>query len=197
MNQIFHHTRHKRIPSDPAAAFGDAAVMPIDFAPPVAFDRPFGAANVVRTSPVTNEKVLNDQEMQSGSDVMSGVVDSKISGGDYSREQGVGRAPGFRWPFNFRSEAWNLASLDRWAIERTEAGALPAHVPAGGLTLSLNPYEAPYRDITPSPITAMDQETVYYENDPDQWWYFSPPPMVIPDERAPNYTEQAILGNGA
>lgn len=194
MNQVFHHTRHRRIPSDPAAAFGDAAVMPIDFAPPVPFDRPFGAANVVRTSPVTNEKVLNDESMQSGSDAVSGVVDSKINGGDYSREQGVGRAPGFRWPFNFRSEAWNLTSLDRWMVERSDAGVtLPVHTEAGGLTLSLNPYEAPYRDITPSPITAMDQETVYYENDPDQWYYFSPPPMVIPDERAPNFTEQAVL----
>jgi hypothetical protein len=193
VNQVFHHTRHRRIPSDPAAAFGDAAVMPVDFAPPVPYDRPFGAANVVRTSPVTNAKVDNDQEMQSGADATSGVVDSKISGQDYSREQGVGRAPGFRWPFNFRSEAWNLASLDRWAIERTDAGALPAHIEAGGLTLSLNPYEAPYRDITPSPITAMDQTTNFYENDPDQWWYFSPPPMVIPDERAPNFTEQATL----
>lgn len=187
-----HHTRHKRIPSDPTAAFGDDGGT-IDLGPPVPFDRPFGAANVVRTSPVTNAKVLNDEEMVSGADAISGVVDSKLNGGDYSREQGVGRAPGFRWPWNQRSEAWNLTSLDRWAIERTDAVALPHQVPAGGLTLALNPFDGPGREITPSPITAMDQTTNYYENDPDQWWYFSPPPMTIPDERAPNFTEQASL----
>lgn len=167
--------------------------MPIDQSPPVPYDRPFGAANVLRLSPVTNQKVENDQEMQSGSDATSGVHDSKISGGDYSREQGIGRAPGFRWPYNFRSEAWNLNSLDRWVVERSDAVALPEHVEAGNLTLALNPYDAPYRDIPPSPITNIDQETVYFENDPDQWWYFSPPPTVIPDERAPNFTEQAVL----
>lgn len=192
MQQVLHRTRHKRIPSDPTAAQDTS--LPIDFSPPVSQDRPFGAANVVQTSPVTNEKELNEQEMQSGADALSGVVDSKVSGQDYSREQGVGRAPGFRWPFNFRSEAWNLQSLDRWSIERQDAAVtLPEHVDAGALTLSLNPYEAPYRTIVPSPITAMDQTTNFYENDPDQWWYFSPPPMVIPDERAPNFTEQATL----
>lgn len=194
MQQVFHHTRHKRIPSDPTAAFGDDGAAVGGFSPPVPYDRPFGAANVVATSPVTNAKLQNDQEMQSGADEMSGVTDSRVSGGDYSREQGVGRAPGFRWPWAQRSEAWNLASLDRWMVERSEAGVtLPVHTPAGGLTLALNPYEAPFRDITPSPITAMDQETTYYENDPDQWWYFSPPPVVIPDERASSYAEQTVL----
>ncbi len=195
MHQVFHHTRHKRIPSDPEAAFGDDGAGAVGgFSPPIDNDRPFGAANVVATSPVSNAKVSNDQEMQSGADEMSGVAGSRISGGDYSREQGVGRAPGFRWPFNFRSEAWNLNSLDRWMIERSSAAVtLPTHVPAGGLTLALSPYDAPYREITPSPITAMDQLTNYYENDPDQWWYFSPPPMVIPDERAASFSEQAVL----
>jgi hypothetical protein len=195
MQQIWHHTRHKRAPSDPASAFGDEGAQAVGgFSPPVPYDRPFTPANVVQTSPVTNSKLDNDQEMQSGADNMSGVHDSRVSGGDYSREQGVGRAPGFRWPWNQRSEAWNVQSLDRWMIERSEAGVtLPVHTPAGGLTLALNPYDAPYRDITPSPIAAMDQETTYYENDPDQWWYFAPPPMSIPDERAPNFTEQAVL----
>lgn len=195
MQQVFHHTRHRRAPSDPASAFGDEGAQAVGgFSPPVPYDRPFGAANVVSTSPVTISKAMNDQEMQSGADAVSGVANSKISGGDYSREQGVGRAPGFRWPWNIRAEAWNLNSLDRWMLERSSAGVtLPVHTPAGGLTLALNPYDAPYRDITPSPITAMDQLTNYYENDPDQWWYFSSPPVTIPDERAPNFTEQAVL----
>lgn len=144
-----------------------------------------GASNVVATSAVTNEKTGNDQEMQSGADVMSGVEDSSISGGDYSNEQGVGRAPGWRWPFNFHSMAFNLQSLDRWAIERTAAAELP-------IDSGANPYvgvpEQPY-----SPIFSIDQTTTYYENDPDQWYYFSPPPTAIPDERAPAYTEQSIL----
>src|SRR5882724_11441365 len=92
------HTRHRRIPSDPAAAFGEEA-QHFDSAAPPAFDRPTGAANVVATSAVTNERLGNDQEMQSGADELSGVHDSHLSGGDYSREQGVGRAPGWRWPW--------------------------------------------------------------------------------------------------
>lgn len=192
MHQVFHHTRHRRIPSDPAAAFGDEPVA-FDGSPPVSQDRPFGAANVTSTSPVTNQRLLNDQEMQSGSDELSGVHDSDVSGGDHSREQGVGRAPGWRWPWNQRSLAFNLPALDRWAVERTDAVDLPPHVPAGGLTLALNPYEAPYRDVVPSPITSMDQYTTYYENDPDQWYYFSPPPTTVEAEVAPSFTEQAVL----
>lgn len=195
MQQVFHHTRHRRAPSDPASAFGDEGAQAVGgFSPPVPYDRPFGAANVVRTSPVTNGRLDNDQEMQSGADNMSGVHDSNISGGDYSREQGVGRAPGWRWPWAQRSEAWNVVSLDRWMIERSDAGVtLPAMGQHGELTLALNPYDGPSRAMVPSPITSMDQDTVYYENDPDQWWYFSPPPITIPDERAPNFTEQAVL----
>lgn len=192
MPHQFIHTRKPRIPSDPAAAFGDEP-QEITFAPPMPYDRAVGAANVVSTSPVTNERLGNDQEMQSGADAMSGVHASDVSGGDYSREQGVGRAPGWRWPWNEHSAAFNFFSLDRWMIERSEAGVtLPVHIPSP-ITMTLNPYEAPYPSVVHSPITAMDQLTVYYENDPDQWFYFSPPPVSIPDERAPTFTEQAVL----
>lgn len=184
------HTHHRRIPSSQAAAF-DPAGEEFSPAPPPRYDRPVGAANVVQTSPVTTQRLLNDQEMQSGADVKSGVHDSSRSGGDYSREQGVGRAPGWRWPWNLHSAAFNFQSLDRWAIERTDAVDLP---PVDGPVIApLNPYEdAPV--FPHSPIAAMDQLTTYYENDPDQWWYFSSPPVSIPNVQAPSFTEQAVLG---
>jgi hypothetical protein len=180
---VWHHSRRRRIPPDPSAAFGSSD-QEFDAAPPPAFDRPTGAANVVATSPVTNTKYDNDQEMQSGSDEMTGVHDSSISGGDYSNEQGVGRAPGFRWPFNFNSQAFNLQSLDRWNVERSDAVALP-----GGL----NPYEGvpepPY-----SPIASIDQTTMFYERSPDQGFWLGPGPITMQDVNSPAYTEQAILG---
>jgi hypothetical protein len=183
MPSVMVHTRKPRIPSDPAAAFGDDG-EPISTALPPRYDRPVGAANNAATSPVTNQKTGNDQEMQSGADEMSGVHASSRSGGDYSREQGVGRSPGFRWPFNFHSAAFDFTSLDRWAIDRTGAIGLPPNA---------NPYEGvPERQ--ESPIASMDQLTTYYENDPDQWYYFSPPPMTIPEAQAPSFTEQAVLG---
>lgn len=193
MQQVLHRTARQRVSSDPAAATLGEEGGAIDPSPPPRYDRPFTVANVVATSPVTNARLANDQEMQSGADALSGVADSDRSGRDYSREQSVGRAPGWRWPWNQRSEAYDITSLDRWMVERSGAVNLPAHIDAGGLTLALNPYEAPYRDVIPSPITAMDQLTTYYENDPDQWYYFSPPPMTIADVRAPNFTEQAQL----
>ena len=183
------HTRHKRIASSQAAAF-DPAGEEFSPAPPPRYDRPTGAANVVQTSAVTTQRLLNEQEMSSGADVKSGVHDSSLSGGDYSREQGVGRAPGWRWPWNLHSAAFNFQSLDRWAIERTDAVALPQV--GGPLAAALNPYEG-VTDYPHSPIAAMDQLTTYYENDPDQWYYFSPPPMVIPEAQAPSFTEQAVL----
>jgi hypothetical protein len=176
------HTRRRRIPSDPSAAFGEG-VQTFDPSPPPAFDRPHGASNIVATSPVTNVKLGNDQEMQSGADVKSGVMGSSISGGDYSREQGVGRAPGWRWPFNFHSMAFNINSLDRWNLERQDSIDLPP-----GLNVYEGVPEHPY-----SPIAAMDQLTTYYENDPNQWYYFSPPPVTLPDSSSPAYAEQAVL----
>lgn len=176
------YTRKPRIPSEPVAALGEDT-YPFDTSPPPAFDRPTGASNVIGTSPVSNQKLGNDQEMQSGADALSGVHDSDVSGGDYSREQGVGRAPGFRWPFNFHSEAFNFQSLDRWDIERTETVDLPP---------GISPYDA-VPEVSYSPIAAMDQTTMFYENDPDQWYFQGPGPITIPDDRAPNFTEQASL----
>jgi hypothetical protein len=179
------HSRKPRIPSDPVAAFGDDDVYGYTQAPPLTQDRPHGAANIVATSPVDNAWTGNDQEMASGSDATRGVRDSNAAGGDYSREQGVGRAPGWRWPWEIHSLAFNFQSLDRWALERTDAIDLP-----GGS--GLNPFEGvpeqPY-----SPITAMDQYTTYYENNPDQWYAFSPPPITVNQEGSPAFAEQAVL----
>jgi hypothetical protein len=179
------HSRHRRIPSDPVAAFGEPDDSGFDPRPPVRFDRPHGAANVVNTSPVDNAWTPNDQEMSSGADAKAGVHNSNLSGGDYSREQGVGRAPGWRWPWEIHSIAFNFQSLDRWAIERTDAVALP---PDSGLNPFVGVPEHPH-----SPITAMDQYTTYYENDPDQWFYFSPPPITVNQESSPSFAEQAVL----
>lgn len=142
-----------------------------------------GASNIVATSPVSNARLDNEQEMQSGADEMSGVHDSDISGGDYSREQGVGRAPGFRWPWNLHSQAYNLNILDNWNHERSGAVDLPP-----GLNVYEGVPETPY-----SPIAAIDQLTMSYERDPSQWFFISPPPVVLPDDRAPSYTDQAVL----
>jgi len=166
----------------------DAAITPPDssiaFVPPPRYDRPTGAVNTQWTSPVTNTRAPNVQEMQSGSDELRGAGET-ISGGDYSREQGIGRAPGWQWPFNFNSQAFNVQSLDRWAIERTGAIALP--VDSGA-----NPYvgvpDKPY-----SPVATMDNYTMYYERDPDQWNWLSPGPITIQEAEAQSFTEQAVL----
>jgi hypothetical protein len=159
---------------------------PSGFQAPVAFDVPSTHTPLQTAfSPVTGERVQNQQEMQSGADVRSGVFASSQSGGDYSREQGVGRAPGWRWPWNQRSLAFNFQSLDRWAIERTGLGLEPAES-------GINPYVG-VQEPAYSPITAMDQFTMYYEQSPDQHYQW-PAPVIIRDAEAPSLTSQAVIG---
>lgn len=176
-----HHARKQAAPRDAALA----PEVDLSRPDPPPFDRPVGAINQVFLSPVTNAMLANDQEMQSGADELSGVHGSRLSGGDYSREQGVGRSPGWQWPWNHHSGAFNVQSLDRWAIERTGLGELDPHS-------GVNPYvgvpEPPY-----SPIAAMDQYTMFYENSPEQH-HFWPTPISIPQVEPVAFTEQAVLG---
>lgn len=180
-----HHKRAKPAEQPYADAAFDADVD-LTMAPAPRFDRPVGADNTVFTSPVNNARTPNDQEMQSGADETSGVHDSDVSGGDYSREQGVGRPPNFRWPWNIHSVAHNFASLSRWNLERAGQGLMNPHS-------GLNPFYGVPQPAY-SPITAMDQYTTFYENDPDQWQHFGPGPISIPESAAPAYTEVAVLG---
>jgi hypothetical protein len=180
---LAHHQR-RRVSAAEAERSAHDPPLDLTFAPPPRFDRPVGAVNQVFVSPVTIQHLPNDQEMQSGADEIRGVEDSDLSGGDYSREQGEGRAPGWTWPWNLHVGAFNVASLDRWAVERSGLGLLDPHS-------GVNPYVG-----TPvmsySPITAMDQYTTYYENDPNQW-YGWPAPVSIPDAPSVPFTELAVL----
>lgn len=188
MPQAAIHTRGRgsaHHPADPAGGDFVPSGGPLSFPPPPAFDRPQGAANNKAVSPVTIAKLPNVQEFQSGADVKSGVHASSIAGGDYSREQGVGRSPGFQWPFNFRAEAFNFNALDRWDLERSGLGLTP---PEEGINPYVGVYEPPY-----SPIAVMDQFVGHFENDPRQ--HFVPPaPVSIPVVEAPSFSEQAVLG---
>jgi hypothetical protein len=156
----------------------------LSFDPPPRFDRPHGADNTVMLSPVINRRLGNDQEMQSGADQASGVHNSDISGRDYSREQGVGRSPGWQWPWNEHSLAFNFDSLTHQVVERSGLGLLDPH---SGVNPEVGVAEPFY-----SPITAMDQYTTYYENDPDQHQYW-PTPVTIPEAAATPYTDVAVL----
>jgi hypothetical protein len=184
MHPAIHHTARQGAeePNAERDAIGDLADL--SFHGPVRYDRPFQPDNTVFLSPVQNLRLANDQEMQSGADETSGVFASKLSGGDYSREQGVGRAPGWRWPWNEHSLAFNFASLDRWAIERTGLGLTDPH---SGINPEVGVAEPPY-----SPITAMDQLTTFYENDPDQHAYW-PTPVVNNSPGSVSYAEVAVL----
>jgi hypothetical protein len=179
-----HHVRREA--ADEPNAERDTIGDPVDltFAPPPRYDRPVGADNTVALSPVINLRLANDQEMQSGADQASGVHASSISGGDYSREQGVGRAPGWQWPWNEHSLAFNFDSLTHSNPERQGLGLTDPH---SGLNPEVGIAEPPY-----SPITAMDQYTTYYENDPDQHAYW-PTPVTIPEAPSSAYTDLAVL----
>jgi hypothetical protein len=151
--------------------------------------RPFELPNehtplVTAFSPVTIERLDNEQEMESGADQRSGVHDSSRSGGDYSREQGVGRSPHFQWPWNIHTGAFNFQALDRWTLERSGLGLLP---PRSGVNPYVGVQEPAY-----SPVTAMDQYTMYYEQDPDQHIEW-PAPVTIPDAGSTSFTERAVL----
>jgi hypothetical protein len=159
---------------------------PTGFQAPPAYDaRQDSTPGQIAFSPVTIERLSNEQEMQSGADVRSGVHASSQSGGDYSREQGIGRSPGWQWPWNIHAGAFNFQSLDRWAIERTGLGLEP---PESGINPYVGVQEPAY-----SPITAMDQYSMYYEQSPDQHYQW-PAPVIIRDAPSVSFTEQAVIG---
>ncbi len=167
----------------------DVVPGPVDlsFAGPADFHhRSPGAINRVDVSPITNAHLANEQEMQSGADELSGVHGSSLSGGDYSHEQGAGRAPGWEWPWNQLSGGFDLTSLDKWNPERQGLGLAD---PLSGINPFVGVAEPAY-----SPIAAIDQLTMHYENDPDQWQFAGPGPITIPEAGATPYTEISVLG---
>lgn len=183
MKIALHRSRAEAVAAESQRAAFDPPVD-LTLQGPVPYDRPWAPVNQLFLSPVTTQRLGNVQEMQSGADVASGVTDSNRSGGDYSREQGVGRAPGWTWPWNFHSGAFNFASLAKWNPERAGLGLKNPH---SGINPLVGVAEPAY-----SPITAMDQYTTFYENDPDQW-RAQPTPVQLPDVFPPSYSEVAVL----
>jgi hypothetical protein len=179
------HSRGKGRSKAPLVPAGITQV-PDGFAPPAPYDAPLNHTPLQTAfSPVTIERLGNEQEMQSGADARSGVHASSQSGGDYSREQGIGRSPGWQWPWNVHALAFNFQSLDRWTIERTGLGLEP---PRSGINPYVGVQEPAY-----SPVAAMDQYTMYYENSPDQHYQW-PAPVIIRDQQAESLSQQAVIG---